>query len=148
MWKNVIQKNNCYRQPNAYARAFHVGETQLSNMYFSEKNVNDQRMLLRERIKKKYNVDIGLQPYRATEFFMIKIFQDISCDMCQEKSLENGLKVLNKYTSDGLLEKVSRNLGQQVGYLRFMDDASNGILKIGNPVFTGSTKKTLYNCRY
>mgnify|MGYP006278459007 CR=1 FL=1 len=148
MWKNIYKRDACYRQPNPYSRVFNVAETPLSKLFFAEENVNNQRYLLRERIIKKYNVDIGLQPYRATEFFMIKVFQDISCDMCQSKSLEDGLNILNKYSSDGLLERVSRNLGHQIGYLRFMDNASWGYV-LNNPLKTDMTNKTLetrYNC--
>ena len=133
-------EEDCWRQPDPYSQAFRLGETPLSRAFFTPENVDFHRKEVARRIKEKYGMDIGVQPFRPTEFFMMKTFQDVNCDMCQDKGLVQGLEFLNKYTADGLEQRIARNLGQHIGYLRFMDEASWG-LKIDNPRYTRPTYK-------
>lgn len=133
-------KESCWRQQDSYSRVLRIAETPLSRLYFAPQNVDYHRKLVQKRIYEKYGMDIGVQPFRPTEFFMLKVFGDVNCDMCQDSNLEKGLKFLNKYTADGLLERVGRNLGQHIGYLKFMDEASWSV-KIDNPKYTRATYK-------
>jgi len=139
--------HDCWSVPDVYSQLFFTGQTSLSVAFFSPKNVDYIRTQVSKNILKNYGIDIGPQPYRPAEVFMMKAYNDVSCDMEQTRCIPQKVQWLNQYTLKGLEERIMRNLGQHIGYLRWMDEASHTV-KIDRPIYTGIYGSTLSLSRY
>ena len=143
----AILDHDCWSVPDVYSQLFFTGQTALSVAFFSPKNVDYLRIQVSKNILKNYGIDIGPQPFRPAETFMMKAYNDVSCDMEQTRCIPQKIQWLNNYTLKGLEERIMRNLGQHIGYLRWMDEAA-WTVKLDRPIYTGIYGKTLSLSKY
>jgi hypothetical protein len=130
---------------NSYDQFFHLESTVLSRAYFSHKNIEFIRHSISGIFKEKYNLPLGLQPYKPTKLFMIQVFNDLSGDMCQT-NLKH-FDIMNAYTLEELEKRIYKNLNFQFGYQNWVQKALTTV-QIENPMYTRIAKKDLSLSKY
>ena len=132
---DLHKERSCWSVPDPYSQYTQTSQTPLTVAFFAPKNIDFLRTKVTQMFLDKYGLDIGVQPYKPTEIFALKAFNDVSCDMEQFTDIPNKAAWMNQYTLKGLLERIARNLGQHIGYLRFTDEAAYKP-KISRPILT------------
>lgn len=119
---------------NDYSVLFNVQRTPLSDAFFSYANTRMIQYALRTVLKEKYGYNIGLQPWKPLRLAMMRYFNDIECDFCQEFNIEEGLDRVNAYTLRQLETRIIKNYRQQLGFLQWTDDVLRKI-KLPRPLY-------------
>jgi len=132
---------------DSYSDLMHLESTPLSRAFFSEKNVNFVRYQIAAIIKEKYKIPIVPQPYKPTKMFMMLVYNDISCDMCQTGDIKRNFSLMNSYVLEQLEKRIMKNLMFQVGYMNWVKNATTKV-QIHNPQYSKVNKKELSYSRY
>ena len=132
---------------NSYDQLFQMESTPLSRAYFSHKNIEFIRHSISGIFKKKYNIPLGLQPYKPTKLFMMQVYNDLSCDMCQTGDITKNFNIMNAYCLEELEKRIYKNLNFQFGYQNWVQKATNTV-QIQNPMYTRVNKRELSLSKY
>lgn len=132
---------------NSYDQLFQMESTPLSRAFFSHKNIEFIRHQISRIFKEKYNIPLGLQPYKPTKLFMMLVYNDISCDMCQTGDITKNFNIMNAYTLEELEKRIYKNLNFQFGYQNWVQKALHTV-QIQNPMYTRVDKRELSLSKY
>lgn len=132
---------------DSYSDLMHLESTPLSRAFFSERNINFIRGQIAGIIKKKYKIPIAPQPYKPTKMFMMLVYNDISCDMCQTGNIRRNFNLMNSFALEQLEKRIMKNLMFQVGYMNWVKNATTKV-QIQNPQYSQPNKKELSYSRY
>jgi len=131
-----------------YDKAYHQCTTPLSKDYFDYQTVQFIRYYISAIFEEKYGLELGLQPYNPVYLFMVQMYNDLACDMCQNRGKgSNPFNVLLSYTLQQLEKRIYKNFMQQVGMLNWVQSATNSI-QLPYPEYTKITRKTLQMSKY
>lgn len=132
---------------NSYDQLFHLESTPLSRAFFSHKNIEFIRHSISKIFWKKYGLPLGLQPYKPTKLFMMQVYNDISCDMCQRGDINKNFNIMNSYALEELEKRIYKNLNFQFGYQNWVQKALYTV-QIQNPMYTRVNKRELSLSKY
>lgn len=131
-----------------YDKAYHQCTTPLSKDYFDYQTVQFIRYYISAIFLEKYGIPLGLQPYNPVYLFMVQMYNDLACDMCQNRGKgSNAFNILLSYTLQQLEKRIYNNFSQQVGMLNWTQAATNSI-QIEYPQYTRVNRKELQMSRY
>lgn len=127
---------------NSYQDIFFEQPTPLSNSFFADLNVEMLRRAVSAEIKRRYGLDIAPQPWKPFKMVMMRYFRDIAEDLDQWHDVQATLDKINAYTLNYIVDRVHKNIQQQLGYLRYTEERISGV-KLPNPVYTRPLGKEL-----
>jgi len=131
-----------------YDKAYHQCTTPLSKAYFAYETVQFITVYISAIFEEKYGIPLGLQPYNSVYLFMVQMYNDLACDMCQNTGRGgDSFNVLLSYTLQQLEKRIYKNFIQQTGMLNWVQAATNSI-QIEYPQYTRVNRKELQNSRY
>lgn len=133
---------------NSYDQLYHQETTPLSRDFFADRNIEFIRNSISQIFRHKYSIPLGLQPYKPTKLFMMLVYNDIACDMCQDTGRgSRNFNILNTYTLEELEKRIYKNLDQQFGYQNWVQKATYSV-QIQNPQYSRPAGKELSLSRY
>jgi hypothetical protein len=133
-----IPANQCVSFRNATEGLW--TETNLSNAFFSQQNIQILQNGIRAGIYYKSNGQyiIGPQDCDALKIIMRSVYLQHSAN--QSNNVSQQISELNKIVLDYCIKQV---YGEAQGYMKYIDDVSTLVVPISNPVMADNTDRQL-----
>jgi hypothetical protein len=133
-----IPANQCVSFRNATEGLW--TETNLSNAFFSQQNIQILQNGIRAGIYYKSNGQyiIGPQDCDALKIIMRSVYLQHSAN--QSNNVSQQITELNKIVLDYCIKQV---YGEAQGYMKYIDDVSTLVVPISNPVMADNTDRQL-----
>tara|TARA_Y100000590_G_scaffold331988_1_gene377408 strand:+ start:5243 stop:5740 length:498 start_codon:yes stop_codon:yes gene_type:complete len=124
--KNEYIENNEPRIFNTnmeYSLKGIIEDTPLSNLFFSNMNINVIQMTIRFQINQKTNKKIAYQSEQELFIIMRSMYLQYANSVVNSTDILQNIQTLNKMVVDYCVEKVVEHLNQYDGYLQKISSA-------------------------
>lgn len=139
LWQNqLIPRNDpkyggtCLKATTPFDRLFRQATTPLSRDYFSDDTVKFIQHYISASLKEKYDLPLGLQPKNGIIEYMIKLYNDLSCELPDAVGYgSRSFTILLNYTLQEIENKIYRNFVNHTSYLNYLE--TGGITSVPVP---------------
>lgn len=115
-------QGKCLKASTPFDRIYNQATTPLSRDYFSPATIKYIQYYISASFRENYDIPLGLQPKEFIQEYMIKLYNDLSCELPDSQGYgSRSFTILLNYTLQELEKRIYKNFIRHTGYLNYLE---------------------------